>query len=484
MDFNKTIGSIPNHFAFVLFPEIGVTVTGESLRMYSSICASWLQNQGFKVIGIRMENCPEFLYLFAGALRSGVKTVFFNALHPAETDLPLFDRERVKTILDSYPPVAKAFTPYVWRMDEPFLSIPTSGTSGNRTFIDKSMQTLFGPKGFRPLWRIVLNMLRVRVYLCSPWYHNTGNSSLMLSLCGAQITEITAGHFNPDDMRRNINETRPQYIISTPTMLHRSICTGEIHLPAYLFFSGEFLPEQTIELLEKTGGWQFLYSSYGTTETGLLSHLAYFPAKRKIPARILRFLLRTSGFGNILFDHQTLPPQCIGPLARNADVRIMKDGVFLGEGEKGEIVARTRMMFSSQGTGYFHTGDIGHMKDGLLFISGRKTFVINRSGEKFLPQDIERSLADQPGVRGVAVFGIPSPTHGEDICAAIESENGAAVVSRDDLEGLLPKKMVPQHLFFFESFPLNESGKTDVAAIRDAVLKKWPALKGEPLDLC
>jgi acyl-CoA synthetase (AMP-forming)/AMP-acid ligase II len=472
MDFNKTIGLIPDHFTLELFPEIGVSVTGESLRMYSSICASWLQNQGFKEIGIHMENSPEFLYLFAGALRSGVKTVVFNALHPAETELPLFDRERVKTILDSFPPVTKEFTPYVWRMDEPLLSIPTSGTSGRRVFVDKSVQSYFGPKGFRPLWRIVLNMLRIRIYICSPWYHNMGNMALLVPLCGVQMTEITAGHFNPDHMRRNINATRPNYIASTPTMLHRSICTGEIHLPAYLFFSGEHLPEQTIELLEKTGGWQFLYSSYGTTETGVLSHMAYFPARRKMPARILRFLLRASGFGNILFDHQTLQPQCTGPLSRNVDVRIMKDGVFLGEGEKGEIVARTRTMYSRQETGYYHTGDIGYLKDGRLFISGRKTFVINRSGEKFLPQDIERPLADLPGVRGVAAFGIPSPTHGEDICAAIESENGAAVITRDELEGRLPKKMIPQHLFFFESFPMTESGKTDIAAIRESVLKK------------
>ena len=70
MDFNKTIGSIPDGFEMVLFPEHGISITGASLRKYSGICAAWLQEQGHKTIGIHIANYPEFIYLLAGALRA------------------------------------------------------------------------------------------------------------------------------------------------------------------------------------------------------------------------------------------------------------------------------------------------------------------------------------------------------------------------------------------------------------------------------
>ena len=129
-------------------------------------------------------------------------------------------------------------------------------------------------------------------------------------------------------------------------------------------------------------------------------------------------------------------------------------------------------MVASLGEGYFNTGDIGYVKDGLLFVIGRRTNVINRSGEKILPEDIERVIAARPGVRSVVVFGIPSETHGEDICAAVESEDGAAVFAPSDLEGSLPKHKIPQHLFFYSRFPLTVTGKTDLSVLRAEAMKK------------
>jgi acyl-CoA synthetase (AMP-forming)/AMP-acid ligase II len=472
MDFSKSILSIPGRFPFKVFPEIGVTVTGDSLRRYSGICASWLQDQGYKTIGIHMENCPEFLYLFAGALRAGVKSVLFNVLTPAETDLPLFDRERVSTLLAAGNPHAKEFTPYEWKVDEPLVVLSTSGTSGKRRTIEKSVKSYFGEKGVRPSWLSILRLLRVRIYNCSPWYHNTGITLMLLTLCGAQATEITAGHFNPDHMRRNINATRPNFILTTPSMLHRSICAGEIHLPSHIIYAGEFPTDRMIALVEKTGGAHFIYSSYASTETGIVAHMAYFTAHPGLEARILRAILRLSGARDMVYDRRTLPTHCAGTLLKKVDVRILKDGSFAAEGETGEIAVITPTMYSRSESGYYHTGDIGFLKDGRLFICGRRTFLINRSGEKILPEDIEDALSDLPGIQATAAFGIPSPTHGEDICLAVESRGGATVIDRADLEGRLPKHMVPQHLFFFDRFPLTESGKTDIAALRAEAMKK------------
>ena len=56
----------------------------------------------------------------------------------------------------------------------------------------------------------------------------------------------------------------------------------------------------------------------------------------------------------------------------------------------------------------------GHLDaDGYLFLVGRSDDVINRGGEKIYPRDIEEILLAQPGVRSVAVIGLPDALLGE-----------------------------------------------------------------------
>ena len=470
MDFSQSLSSIPDRFPVKVFPEIGVTVTGDLLRRNSALCAAWLQGQGCEAIGIHMANCPEFLYLFAGALRAGVKVTLFNVLGKAETDLPLFDRGTVAGLLGQPHPAPAVFTPYDWKWDEPFLTLSTSGTSGKKKLLEKDLKGMLGRLGRRPAAKTLVKALRIRLYNCSPWYHNTGVFMLLLSLCGFLFTEITAERFNPDHMRQSLNATRPNLILTTPTMLIRSVDCGEIRLPSFIVCTGEYLSDRAIARLEEAGGGQLLYNSYGTTETEGISHLTYVFDGVKLSGRVVCFLMHLSGVRGALFTKKTLLPHCAGSLYRGADVKIMKDGRELGEGETGEIHVRTRRMNASLAHGYYNSGDTGYKKDGLLFISGRQFNLINRSGEKILPAEIEQPISGLAGVKSVLAFGIPSETHGEDICVAIESDGGAAVVGPSDLDGLLPKHMMPQHLVFFEKFPLTGSGKTDISAIRAFLL--------------
>ena len=462
MNFNESIKLLPDNHQVVLFPETGVTVTGADLRSVSAVCAAWLQAKGYGTIGIHMCNCPEFLYILTGALRSGVKVMLFNALNKVETDIPVFGREMVAEIIRNRPDVPAGFAEKDWGIDEPFLALYTSGTSGERKLIEKSTRSFFGGKGFRPSWRFILKLLSVRIYNCSPWYHNTGIYSLLIVLSGAPVTQVTSGKYNPETMRQNINSTLPGWIVTTPTMLSRSLRCGEIRLPSYIICTGEALSGETVELLERNGGGQLLYSGYGTTETGHIALMMYTFRSVRFTGKILLLLLRASGLGTIIFDRKRFKPNCVGVVSRNVEVKYS---------EKGEILVRSKQMAAGQGDAFFNTGDIGYLEDGLLFITGRSSSVINRSGEKIEPYDIEKVISGLPGVKSVAVFGIPSQTHGEDICAAIESDGGKPVVDRDLLSGLLPKYMIPSHLFFIDRFPMNGSGKADLSALKSFAVK-------------
>ncbi len=63
--------------------------------------------------------------------------------------------------------------------------------------------------------------------------------------------------------------------------------------------------------------------------------------------------------------------------------------------------------------GYFRTGDLGFFDDdGYVHIVGRLKDVINRKGENISAKEIEDELYHHPGIREVAVIGLPDSVSG------------------------------------------------------------------------
>jgi long-chain acyl-CoA synthetase len=101
----------------------------------------------------------------------------------------------------------------------------------------------------------------------------------------------------------------------------------------------------------------------------------------------------------------------VGKPIGGVEVRIADDGEILVRGDnvtRGYFNApeETRSAFRD---GWFHTGDIGAFDDqGRLHIRGRKKeMIVTPEGLNIFPEDVERVLNDQPGVRESAVVGAP-----------------------------------------------------------------------------
>ncbi|HMF04091.1 MAG TPA: p-hydroxycinnamoyl-CoA synthetase, partial [Acidimicrobiia bacterium] len=76
--------------------------------------------------------------------------------------------------------------------------------------------------------------------------------------------------------------------------------------------------------------------------------------------------------------------------------------------------------------GWYHTGDLGSLDDeGYLSIVGRARDVIRTGGETVAPGEVEAALATHPGVREVAVVGVPDADWGEVVCAVVVPEDRA-----------------------------------------------------------
>ena len=101
----------------------------------------------------------------------------------------------------------------------------------------------------------------------------------------------------------------------------------------------------------------------------------------------------------------------VGKPIAGVEVKIADDGEILVRGEnvtRGYYNApeATRAAFED---GWFHTGDIGEFDDrGQLHIKGRKKeMIVTPEGLNVFPEDVERALTSQPGVRDAAVVGAP-----------------------------------------------------------------------------
>jgi len=98
----------------------------------------------------------------------------------------------------------------------------------------------------------------------------------------------------------------------------------------------------------------------------------------------------------------------VGKAIAGVDVKIAPDGEILVRGDnvtKGyfNAEAETARAFED---GWFHTGDIGEIADGQIYIRGRKKeMIVTPEGLNVFPEDVERVVAQVPGVRDVAVVG-------------------------------------------------------------------------------
>jgi fatty-acyl-CoA synthase len=91
--------------------------------------------------------------------------------------------------------------------------------------------------------------------------------------------------------------------------------------------------------------------------------------------------------------------------------------------ETGEVCVRSEALMSGYlgaepHTGPYRSGDLGHLDgEGYLYLTGRKREVIRTGGETVAPSEVEDALRDLPGVRDVAVVGLPDERWGEVVCA-------------------------------------------------------------------
>ena len=213
------------------------------------------------------------------------------------------------------------------------------------------------------------------------------------------------------------------------------------------------LPAQVQKRFEELTGGR-LVEGYGLTETSPVTHVNPLddPTKNRV-----------GSIGIPISDTE----------AKIVDIETSRSS--LGAGELGELVVRGPQVmlgyWNSVGEtrtvlrdGWLYTGDLATMdKDGYFHLVDRKNDMINVSGFKVWPREVEDILHEHPAVKEAAVVGIPDSETGEAVKAFIVLKDTKIGTSPEEImdfcrERIAPYK-APKVVDFRDELPKTPVGK-------------------------
>ncbi len=285
--------------------------------------------------------------------------------------------------------------------------------------------------------------------LALPLCHSFGLGRLRSSLFVGATVVIFNGFSNVKALFRTIKETNATGFAMVPSGWHIIKLTSGNRISnfssqlKYIEMGSSFLSaeekNELAELLPQTR----ICMHYGLTEASRSTFLEFHA-------------------GNL---------ESVGKPIGDCEIMILNDNNNLslnGEGEiciKGTHVIKeywnnntlTRESFVN---GYFKTGDIGYISNGLLFLTGRIKDIINSGGKKISALEIEEVSKKFDGVEDCACIGVKSKMLGEEIKLFLEvSKEFNLDALKQYLKQTLEQYKQPSFYEIVEQIPRTHNGK-------------------------
>jgi fatty-acyl-CoA synthase len=190
---------------------------------------------------------------------------------------------------------------------------------------------------------------------------------------------------------------------------------------------------------------------------------------------------------------QMLKQQCLGIPLFGVDSRIVDPATMatLPPGEVGEIImngpqvfegywndpAKTAEAFTEiDGKRFFRSGDLGYMdEDGFFFFTDRLKRMINASGFKVWPAEVEAMMYQHPAVQECCIIAARDPYRGETVKAVIVKKPTAEASAEDIMQWAHAKMAaykVPKMVEFVDALPKSATGKVMWRTLQEKEMSK------------
>ncbi len=421
-------------------------------------------DSGARVAIVAQDLWPRLAPLAGGPVSHAVVATYSDAL-TARTELEVPDFVRAPRSAPAHPAAVAwadalgaglAPGPHRARPSDHAVLPYTSGTTGKPKGCvhthRSAMHTAIGSQA----WVSGLTPTSIGL-ACLPFFHVTGMQSVLNGAVYAGHTLVVLPRWDRDAAGRLISLHRVTAWCSISTMVvdvpaNPRLAEYDVSSLRLTSGGGAAMPAAVAEKLHAVSGLEYV-EGYGLTETMAPSHV-------NPPSRPKR--------------------QCLGIPIYGTDARIIDPETRreLPPGEKGEIVIHGPQVFEGywndpdktaaaflelEGKRFFRTGDLGHVdEEGYFFISDRLKRMINASGMKVWPAELEALMYGHPAIQECCVIASPDAYRGETVKAVIVLRAGASATA-EELERWCRERMaaykVPRRFTFVDALPKSPTGK-------------------------
>ena len=291
-----------------------------------------------------------------------------------------------------------------------------------------------------------------------PMFHITGMVSVMHTsiYCGATL--VIMPRWERDLAGRLISRYQVTTWTNIPTMVidllgSPNFASYDLTSLVYIGGGGAAMPQAVAQRLLEQYGLRYA-EGYGLTETAAPSH--------SNPP-----------------DHPK--QQCLGIPFMGTDARVVDPDTLqeMPVGEQGEIIMRGPEVFDGywkrpaatqaafvefEGERFFRSGDLGRMdEDGYFFLTDRLKRMINASGFKVWPAEVEALMFRHPAIQEACIIGTTDSYRGETVKAVVVLRASHQGTTAQDVIDWCRDNMavykVPRVVQFVSALPKSGSGK-------------------------
>jgi fatty-acyl-CoA synthase len=222
----------------------------------------------------------------------------------------------------------------------------------------------------------------------------------------------------------------------------------------YIGGGGAAMPQAIAQRLFDLYGLRYV-EGYGLTETAAPSH-------SNPPDRPKQQCL---GMPFVSTDARVIDPETLQPVAVGEQGEIVIHGPEVFDGYWKQPQATNNAFIEIDGKRFFRSGDLGHMdEEGYFFITDRLKRMINASGFKVWPAEVESLMYKHPAIQEVCIIATKDAYRGESVKALVvlrpqSKDQVTPQAIQDWCHEHMAAYKAPKSIEFLDTLPKSGSGK-------------------------
>ena len=300
-----------------------------------------------------------------------------------------------------------------------------------------------------------------------PMFHITGMVSLMHTNISCAATMVLMPRWDRELAGGLISQWKVTHWTNIPTMVIDLMASPQfekfdLSSLVYIGGGGAAMPQAVAQRLWEQFGLRYC-EGYGLTETAAPSH-SNPPDAPKQQCLGIPFM----GVHARVVDPETLATM---PVGEQGEIIMRGPQIFHGYWKRPEATAE--VFVEIEGQRFFRSGDLGHMdEDGYFFLTDRLKRMINASGFKVWPAEVEALMFAHPAIQEACVIATQDSYRGESVKAVVvlRPSHKATVTEQDIIDWCrahMAVYKIPRAVQFVDVLPKSGAGKVMWRLLQD-----------------